>query len=81
MFNPFFKNNGPFKLIDLLKELEINHSENNKELIINDIKDLKNSQMNEITFFHSKKYKDIANNTKASFCLTNKNLQNELPTN
>ena len=41
MINPFFKNNGPFKLIDLLKELKINHSENNNELIINDIKDLK----------------------------------------
>jgi UDP-3-O-[3-hydroxymyristoyl] glucosamine N-acyltransferase len=81
MINPFFKNNGPFKLIDLLKELKISNSENNNELIINDIKDLKNSQINEITFFHSKKYKEIANKTKASFCLTTKNLQNELPTN
>jgi UDP-3-O-[3-hydroxymyristoyl] glucosamine N-acyltransferase len=30
---------------------------------------------NEITFFHSKKYKTIANNTKASFCITTKNLK------
>ena len=81
MINPFFKNNGPFKLIDLLKDLKINHSENDNELIINDIKDLKNSQINEITFFHSKKYKSIANNTKASFCLTTDNLKSELPNN
>ena len=81
MINPFFKNKGPFKLIDLLKELKTNHSENNNELIINDIKDLKNSQINEITFFHSKKYKSIANNTKASFCLTTESLKSELPNN
>ena len=37
------------------------------------------SNINEITFFHSKKYKDIAKNTKASFCLTTENLKNELP--
>ena len=81
MINPFFKNNGPFKLIDLLKELKINHLEYDNELIINDIKDLKNSQINEITFFHSKKYKSEANNTKASFCLTTENLKSELPNN
>ena len=81
MINPFFKNNGPFKLIDLLKELKINYSQNHNELIIKDIKDLKNSQINEITFFHSKKYKSIANNTKASFCLTTENLKSELPNN
>ena len=81
MINPFFKNNCPFKLIDLLKELKINHSENDNELIINDIKDLKIAQKNDITFFHSKKYKDIAKNTKASFCLTTENLKSELPNN
>ena len=35
-----------------------------------DIKDLFTSKKNDITFFHSKKYKDIAKNTKASFCIT-----------
>ena len=30
---------------------------------------------------YSKKYKVFANNTKASFCITTKNLQNELPKN
>ena len=54
MNNPFFKNNGPFKLIDLLKELKTDLIEKTNDLFINDIKDLENSQINEITFFHSK---------------------------
>ena len=81
MDNPFFKNNGPFKFGDILKELKLENYENNPDLNIIDIKDLLNSKKNEITFFHSKKYKTIANNTKASFCITTKNLQNELPKN
>jgi UDP-3-O-[3-hydroxymyristoyl] glucosamine N-acyltransferase len=79
MDNPFFKNNGPFKLGDILKELSLENDKNNKDQNIIDIKDLQNSKSNEITFFHSKKYKIFANNTKASFCITTKNLQNELP--
>ena len=35
----------------------------------------------DITFFHSKKYKDAAKKTKASFCITTENLKNELPKN
>ena len=49
--------------------------------MLKDIKDLQNSKSNEITFFHSKKYKTIANKTKASFCITTENLKNELPKN
>jgi UDP-3-O-[3-hydroxymyristoyl] glucosamine N-acyltransferase len=81
MDNHFFKNNGPFKLRDILKDLNIENKENNLDHNIIDIKDLQNSKLNEITFFHSKKYKEIANNTKASFCITTNNLQNELPKN
>ena len=81
MDNPFFKNNGPFKFGDILKELNLENDENYQDKNIIDIKDLQNSQLNEITFFHSKKYKVVANNTKASFCITTKNLQNELPKN
>jgi len=79
MDNPFFKNNGPFKFKDLLKELGIGNVQNNQDQNIIDIKDLQNSKVNEITFFHSKKYKTVAKNTKASFCITSKNLQIELP--
>jgi len=81
MDNPFFKNNGPFKFSQVLEELGIDNNKNNEDLDILDIKDLQNSKSNEITFFHSKKYKEAANKTKASFCITTKNLQNELPKN
>jgi UDP-3-O-[3-hydroxymyristoyl] glucosamine N-acyltransferase len=79
MFNPFFKNNGPFKFNEILNDLNLELDEKNKDLSIIDIKDLQNSKINEITFFHSKKYKLAANNTKASFCITSQNLIDELP--
>jgi len=79
MDNPFFKNHGPFKLSVILDELNLEKNKNNEDLDILGIKDLQNSKSNEISFFHSKKYKTVANNTKASFCITTKNLQNELP--
>ena len=81
MFNPFFKNDGPFKLAQILNDLNLKIDENNKDLKVIDIKDLQNSKAQEITFFHSKKYKLAANNTKASFCITTKNLLGELPKN
>ena len=81
MSNPFFKNYGPFKLSKIINVLniKIDNSLNDKE--IHDIKDLVSSTENDITFFHSKKYKDVANKTKASFCLTTDVLKNELPMN
>jgi UDP-3-O-[3-hydroxymyristoyl] glucosamine N-acyltransferase len=79
MVNPFFKNNGPFKISIILDELNLKTEVNNNDLDIIDIKNLESSKSKEITFFHSKKYKIAANNTKASFCITTKNLQNELP--
>ena len=79
MINPFFKNNGPFKIFDILKELKINIDKNTNNQDVLDVKDLLTSNLNEITFFHSKKYNDIANNTKASFCITTENLKNILP--
>ncbi len=79
MSNPFFKNNGPFNLRDILNELNLKIDQNNKNIKIVDIKDLQNSKSDEITFFHSLKYKSAANNTKASYCITSEKLKNELP--
>jgi len=78
MHNPFFKNNGPFKISDILNILNLNNINLNIDQNIVDIKDLFTSNINEITFFHSRKYKDIAKNTKASFCITTENLKNDL---
>ena len=79
MVHPFFKNSGPYKISEILNELNLKSDEIDKNINITDIKDLQNSTTNEITFFHSKKYKIAANNTKASFCITTENLKNELP--
>ena len=81
MNNPFFKNKGPYKIDKLLKLSGLKNINNFKNINVHDIKDLLTSTNKDITFFHSKKYSDIALKTKASFCITNKNLKNYLPTN
>jgi UDP-3-O-[3-hydroxymyristoyl] glucosamine N-acyltransferase len=79
--NPFFKNHGPFLISEILNALKINDDIINLNNKIQDIKDLLNSNKNEITFFHSKKYIDFAKKTKASYCITTEALKNELPNN
>ena len=79
MSNPFFKNNGPIKFSEILKSLNIDNDNSTNNKVIYDIKDLVSSNKNDITFFHSKKYKEAAKNTNASFCLTTASLKNELP--
>jgi len=81
MSNPFFKNHGPLMLSEVIKSLNINVDVKYKDKEIYDIKDLASSTDNDITFFHSKKYKDIAKKTKASFCITTNSLKVELPEN
>jgi UDP-3-O-[3-hydroxymyristoyl] glucosamine N-acyltransferase len=81
MINPFFKNNGPFKISDILQQINLVDFKIDNDQKITDIKDLLTSEKNDITFFHSKKYKHIAKNTKASFCITTESLKNELPKN
>ena len=79
MSNPFFKNKGPFLILDILNFLETKTLSIKKNVEIKDIKDLYSSNNSEITFFHSKKYKELAQKTKASFCITTESLKNELP--
>jgi UDP-3-O-[3-hydroxymyristoyl] glucosamine N-acyltransferase len=81
MINPFFKNSGPFKISDILQLInpDVVKIVNDQKIV--DIKDLFTSEKNDITFFYSKKYKDIAKNTKASYCITTENLKDELPKN
>jgi UDP-3-O-[3-hydroxymyristoyl] glucosamine N-acyltransferase len=81
MINPFFKNNGPFDISNILQLINLDDLKTVNDQKINDIKDLFTAENNDITFFHSKKYKDFAKNTKASFCITTESLKNELPKN
>ena len=79
MNNPFFKNKGPFKIDKLLKLSGIKSFTSYKNIKIHDIKDLSSSGINDITFFHSKKYSTLASKTKASFCITKNSLRDYLP--
>ena len=80
MSNPFFKNHGPFTINEIIKLLKINlQSTNTNKEEVKDINDLLTASKNDITFFHSKKYKNLANKTKASYCITSSNLKNDLP--
>ena len=78
MLNPFFKNTGPYEINFLLKSIDLIDKKFPDEKI-KDIKDLNSSQNGEITFFHSKKYNELAKITKASYCLTTENLKSNLP--
>ena len=79
MKHPFFKNHGPFKIDDLLKDLKLKDIENFGNDLVHDIKDLQISDKEHLTFFHSKKYHLQASKTKASYCITLKNLAHYLP--
>ena len=70
--NPFFKNNGPFKLSKLINT-------SSEDILISDIKDLKDATDKDITFFHSVKYKELAKSTKAIACITKESLTKYLP--
>ena len=80
MLNPFFINHGPFEIVKILEVLNIN-SDGIPIQKINNISDLNTATAKDITFFHSKKYIEIAKLTKASFCITTNNLKTHLPNN
>ena len=79
MINPFFKNVGPFDINDILKLINYNNLNLNYSGLVKDIRDLLSADEECITFFHSKKYEEIANKTKASFCITTDSLKKNLP--
>ena len=80
MINPFFKNHGPYNINEIINLLNLNPG-NIKKKDVHDVKDLSTASEKDITFFHSKKYKDLAKKTKASFCITTNILKNELSKN
>jgi len=81
MDNPFFTNKGPVKISEILDILNLKSLNLNIEQLVKNVKDLQNAETNDISFFHSKKYKNLACNTKASFCITTDTLKNDLPVN
>jgi len=79
MLNPFFKNVGPFSIEKLLSKNNIDNKENFKKDRIYDVADLTSATNKDLTFFHSKKYSELASKTKASYCVTMDNLSQFLP--
>jgi len=78
MSNPFFLNKGPISLIKVYEFLKITNQKK-RDFNFYDIKDLYSADKKSITFFHSKKYKEVAKSTKALFCLTSELLKDFLP--
>ena len=81
MINPFFKNIGPINIDEILRNVGVNNNVKKLVTSISDVKDLVNATNKDITFFHSKKYESLASTTKASYCVTTKQLSNILPQN
>ena len=50
-----------------------------KKININNIKSLGEATKLDLTFYDSKKYKSLANQTKARYCITTENLSKDLP--
>ena len=64
---------------DLLNDLKLKDIDITVDNLVEDIKDLQTAEKNHLTFFHSKKYYLQASKTKASYCITLKNLAHYLP--
>ena len=79
MSNRFYKNHSPFKISKIFEFLNIKFNNVILDSEVLDIKDLYNANNSEITFFHSKKYSEVAKKTKASFCITTQKLERFLP--
>ncbi|MDC3036574.1 UDP-3-O-(3-hydroxymyristoyl)glucosamine N-acyltransferase [Candidatus Pelagibacter sp.] len=79
MNNPFFENFGPLKIKEILKSLNIGNYKDLNNDLVNDIKDLQSASVSDLTFFHSKKYSELAKITKASYCITTEKLKVNLP--
>ena len=77
--NSFFKKRKEVYLRDILKLLNIKNKNNYKNSLIGDIKSLDQAKKNDITFFHTLKYKFSIINTKSKVIITNKKLSNLIP--
>ena len=80
--NFFFKNKGPFSIKKIIETCGGKApSEVFSNIKIQDIIDLFRAKENEITFLNSIKYKEKSLKSKATACITNKNLTKCLPEN
>ncbi len=77
--NPFFKNKGPITLKIIFNSCGLEPAKKDIKTKISDVKSLDQCTNNDISFFHSIKYKDQAKYTKAKICIVTENLKQYLP--
>ncbi|SVB22077.1 uncharacterized protein METZ01_LOCUS174931, partial [marine metagenome] len=77
--NLFFKKRKKTYFYDILKNLNIKNKKNYKNILINDIQNLDQAGKNDITFFHSSKYKDLLKVTKSNIIISTSQLSYLLP--
>jgi len=77
--NHFFKKRKNIHLHNILKNLNIKNLKDYKNILINNIQNLDDAKKNDITFFHTSKYKDLLKTTKSNYIITTSHLSNILP--
>ncbi len=77
--NLFFTKRKKTYFNEILKLLNVNNKKINKNLLINDIQNLSSATKNDISFFHSSKYKNLLKSTKSNFIVTTSRLSYLIP--
>ena len=77
--NTFFKKKKKILFQDIIKILNAKNQKKYKNLAINDIQNLDQAGKNDITFFHTSKYKDLLEKTKSNIIITNSKLSDLIP--
>ncbi len=77
MTNLFFKKKKNIKINDILFSLNLKNQK--KNIYINDIKELGTANINDISFFHSVKYKELIKKTKSKLIITNNKFKDFVP--
>jgi UDP-3-O-[3-hydroxymyristoyl] glucosamine N-acyltransferase len=65
----FYQNLGPFKLEKILSIIGISLSDSESNILIHNVKSLKEATNNDITFLSNEKYTSLVTNSKAAACL------------
>ncbi len=77
--NIFFKRKKNIYLRDILNTINAENKLVSKNILINNIQNLDEAKKNDISFFHSSKYKNLLNKTKSNFIVTTPDLSNIIP--
>ncbi len=77
--NIFFKKKKNIIFQDIIKILNVKNKKNYKNISIKNIQNLDQARKNDITFFHTPKYKDLLEKTNSNIIITNSKLSDLIP--